>query len=68
MKINLTWSAEENSNISGKICAKKAVLDLNETKLAFVINSNKYNQDELIKGAKSVLGTEGIKQKWNGIL
>lgn len=60
MKINLTWSAEENSNISGKICAKKAVLDLNETKLAFVINSNKYNQDELIKGAKSVLGTAPI--------
>ncbi len=60
MKINLTWSAEENSNMSGKICAKKAVLDLNETKLAIVINSNKYNQDELIKGAKSVLGTAPI--------
>ena len=60
MKINLTWSAEEKSNMSGKICAKKAVLDLNETKLAFVINSNKYNQDELIKGAKSVLGTAPI--------
>ena len=60
MKINLTWSADENSNISGKTCAKKAVLDLNETKIAFIINSNKYNQEELIKGVKSVVGTAPI--------
>lgn len=60
MKINLTWCTNENSNVSGKTCAKKAVLDLNETKLAFIINSNKYNQEELIKGVKSVVGTAPI--------
>ena len=46
MKINLTWSTNDNSSMSGKTCAKKAVLDLNETKIAIIINSNKYNQDE----------------------
>ncbi len=60
MKINLTWCTNENSKISGKTCAKKAVLDLNETKIAFIINSNKYNQEELIKGVKSVIGTAPI--------
>ena len=60
MKINLTWCTNENSKISGKTSAKKAVLDLNETKIAFIINSNKYNQEELIKGVKSVVGTAPI--------
>lgn len=60
MKINLTWCTNENSTISGKTCAKKAVLDLNETKIALIINSNKYNQEELIKGVKSVVGTAPI--------
>ncbi len=60
MKINVTWNSEENSNLLGKNCAKKAVLDLIETKLAIMVNSNRCNQDELLNGAKSVLGTAPI--------
>ncbi len=60
MKINVTWSTDENARQAGKVCAKKAVLDLIQTKLAIVFNSEKYNQEELLTGAKSVLGTAPI--------
>lgn len=60
MKINVTWSKEENSKLAGKTCAKKVVLDLIETKIAIMFNSNKYNQEEFMSGAKSVLGTAPI--------
>ena len=60
MKINITWTTEEKAKMAGKTCSKKAVLDLIETKLAIVINSNKYNEEEFLSGAKSVLGTAPI--------
>ncbi len=60
MKVNVTWNTEENSRQAGKIGAKKAVLDLIQTKIAIVFNSEKYNQEELLTGAKSVLGTAPI--------
>ena len=60
MKINITWTTDEKAKMAGKTCSKKAVLDLIETKLAIVINSNKYNEEEFLSGAKSVLGTAPI--------
>ncbi len=60
MKINVTWCTEDDSKVAGKTCAKKAVLDLIQTKLAIMFNSNKYNQGEFLKGAKSILGTAPI--------
>ena len=35
MKVNVAWSTEGNEEVAGKTCAKKAVLDLMETKIAF---------------------------------
>lgn len=60
MKINVTWNTDENARQAGKVCAKKAVLDLIQTKLAIIFSSEKYNQEELLTGAKSVLGTAPI--------
>lgn len=60
MKVNVTWTTEENSENAGKICAKKAVLDLIETKIAIIYSSVKYDTDEMLKGAKSILGTAPI--------
>ncbi len=60
MKINVTWSTDENARQAGKVCAKKAVLDLIQTKLAVIYDSEKYNQEDLLTGAKSILGTAPI--------
>lgn len=45
---------------SWKSMCKKAVLDLVQTKIAIIFNSSKYNCKELLKGAKSILGTAPI--------
>ena len=60
MKANVAWSTEEDAFAAGKACAKKAVLDLIQTKIAFIFSSAKYNQEELVKGAKENLGTAPI--------
>ena len=60
MKANVTWSTDEDSKIAGKACAKKAVLDLIQTKVAFVFSSVKYNQNDLLNGIKEVIGTAPI--------
>lgn len=60
MKVNVTWTTEENAENAGKTCAKKAVLDLIETKIAIIYSSVKYDTDEMLKGAKSILGTAPI--------
>lgn len=60
MKINITWSTEEDSFVAGKMCAKKAVLDLVQTKIAILYSSAKNNTDKLIEGAKSILGSAPI--------
>lgn len=60
MKINVTWSTDENANTAGKQCAKKAVLDLIQTKLAIIYSSEKYNTNNLLEGAKSIIGTAPI--------
>ena len=60
MKANVAWSTEENAYLAGKACAKKAVLDLVQTKVAYIFSSVKYNQKSLIDGAKEVLGSAPI--------
>ena len=36
MKVNVTWSIDDNAEQAGKACAKKAVLDLVQTKIAII--------------------------------
>ena len=60
MNVNITWSTDDNARIAGKKCAKKAVLDLMQTKIAILFSSVKYDINELIGGAKEELGTAPI--------
>lgn len=60
MKANVAWSVEEDAFSAGRACAKKAVLDLMQTKLAVVFSSVKYNQDKLLEGLKKELGSAPI--------
>ena len=60
MKANVAWSTDESAYLAGKACAKKAVLDLVQTKIAFVFSSVKYDSQKLLDGAKEVLGTAPI--------
>ena len=60
MKANVAWSTEENAFLAGKACAKKAVLDLVQTKVAFMFSSVKYDTQKLLEGAKEELGTAPI--------
>lgn len=60
MKINVEYSTNDNAEECGNTIAKKAVLDLFQTKLAVIFSSEKYNTNSLLKGAKSILGTAPI--------
>ena len=60
MKVNVTYSIDTNAKNAGTSCAKKAVLDLMETKLAIIFSSVKYKTGSLLDGAKEVLGTAPI--------
>lgn len=60
MKANVAWSTEEDAFSAGRACAKKAVLDLMQTKLAVVFSSVKYNQNDLLEGLKKELGSAPI--------
>lgn len=60
MKANVAWSVDDDAQIAGKICAKKAVIDLVQTKLCILYSSVKYDTEKLLNGAKSVLGTAPI--------
>lgn len=60
MKTNVAWSTEEDEYLAGKACSKKAVLDLVQTKVAFLFTSIKYNHEEFLKGIKEELGTAPI--------
>ena len=60
MKANVAWSTDENAFLAGKACAKKAVLDLVQTKIAFIFSSVKYDTQKLVDGAKEELGTAPI--------
>ena len=43
MKTNVAWSTDENAFLAGKACAKKAVLDLIQTKVALACISFSLN-------------------------
>ncbi len=60
LKSNVAWSTNENSYTQGKEAAKKAVVDLVQTKVAFLYTSVDCNVSEVIEGAKSELGTAPI--------
>lgn len=60
LKANVSYSTDKDSYLAGKACAEKAVVDLYQTKVAFLFSSAKYNQNKLMEGAKSVLGTAPI--------
>lgn len=60
MRINVTWNTDEDEEIAGAQSAKKAVLDLMETKIAIMFSSAKYDNDKLLAGAKTILGTAPI--------
>ena len=60
LKSNVGWSTKESSYEAGKEAASKAVVDLVQTKVAFVYTSADNKVDEVLKGAKTELGTAPI--------
>ncbi|MFR5683763.1 MAG: FIST signal transduction protein [Clostridia bacterium] len=60
LKSNIGWSTQEDAYLSGKDSAAKAVVDLVQTKVAFVYTSVDYNVEKVLEGAKSELGTAPI--------
>ncbi len=60
LKSNVGWSTEADSYISGKTAAQKAVVDLVQTKVAFLYTSVDNNVENVLEGAKSELGTAPI--------
>ncbi len=60
LKSNVGWSTKENSYEQGKETAAKAVVDLVQTKVAFLYTSVDCNVKEVLEGAKSELGTAPI--------
>ena len=60
LKSNVAWSTNENSYEQGKETAAKAVVDLVETKVAFLYTSVDSDVKQVLEGAKSELGTAPI--------
>lgn len=60
LKSNVSWSTNAESYKQGKEAAKKAVVDLIQTKVAFLYTSVDCNVAKVIEGAKSELGTAPI--------
>ena len=60
LKSNVSWSTNENSYKQGEKAAKKAVVDLVQTKVAFLYTSVDCDVKEVLEGAKSELGTAPI--------
>ena len=60
LKSNVGWSTNENSYDQGKDSAAKAVVDLVQTKIAFLYTSVDSDIKEVLEGAKSELGTAPI--------
>ena len=60
LKSNIAWSTNEDSYAQGKEAAKKAVVDLIQTKVAFLYTSVDCDVNRVIEGAKSELGTAPI--------
>ena len=60
LKANVGWSTNEDSYTQGKETAAKAVVDLVQTKVAFLYTSVDCDVKEVLRGAKSELGTAPI--------
>ena len=60
LKANVGWSTNEDSYTQGKETASKAVVDLVQTKVAFLYTSVDCDVKEVLRGAKSELGTAPI--------
>ena len=60
LKSNVSWSTNAESYEQGKEAAKKAVVDLIQTKVAFLYTSVDCNVAKVLEGAKSELGTAPI--------
>lgn len=60
LKSNVGWSINKDSFIQGKETAEKAVVDLVQTKVAFLYTSVDCDVKKVIEGAKSELGTAPI--------
>ena len=60
LKSNVSWSTNENSYKQGEEAAKKAVVDLIQTKVAFLYTSVDCDVCKVLEGAKSELGTAPI--------
>ena len=57
LKSNVGWSTNEDSYMQGKDSAAKAVVDLVQTKVAFLYTSVDSNVEKVLEGAKAELGT-----------
>ena len=60
LKSNVSWGTNVDSYTQGKESAEKAVVDLIQTKVAFLYTSVDCNVGNVLEGAKSVLGTAPI--------
>ena len=60
LKANVGWSTNEDSYKQGKETAAKAVVDLVQTKVAFLYTSVDCDVKKVLEGAKSELGTAPI--------
>ena len=60
LKSNVAWSTNEDSYTQGKETAAKAVVDLVQTKVAFLYTSVDSDVKKVLEGAKAELGTAPI--------
>ena len=60
LKSNVGWSTNVDSYTQGKESAAKAVVDLIQTKVAFLYTSVDCNVEKVLEGAKAELGTAPI--------
>ena len=60
LKSNVAWSTHKDSYTQGKETAEKAVVDLMQTKVAFLYTSVDCDVCKVLEGAKSELGTAPI--------
>ena len=60
LKSNVSWSTEADNFKAGKEAAAKAVVDLVQTKVAFLFTSSDNDVAKVLEGAKEELGTAPI--------
>ena len=60
LKANIGWSTEADNYEAGRASAEKAVVDLVQTKVAFLYTSAVNDVKKVLDGAKAELGTAPI--------